>query len=68
MERSTELLYWHKYRDCIHYDKKTDTYYYDPDISERAKKSFEAWLAQDKRGRKQLKKCTMLTDKTPTAL
>lgn len=46
MERYTELLYWHKYRDYIHYDESTDSYYYDQELPERAKKSFEAWLAQ----------------------
>ena len=50
MKRYTELLYWHKYRDMIHYDKKADTYYYDPELPERARKSFEAWLAQADNG------------------
>lgn len=46
MERNTELLYWHNYKDYIHFDESTNTYYYDPGIPERAKKSFEDWLAQ----------------------
>ena len=43
MERNTELLYWHKYIQFIHYDEKNDTYYYDSELPERAQKSFEAW-------------------------
>ena len=46
MERYTELLYWHKYRQFIHYNEETNTYYFDPELPERAKKSFEAWLKQ----------------------
>lgn len=47
MERSTELLYWRQYKQYIHYDEKTQKYYYDPELPERARKSFEAWLNQD---------------------
>ena len=43
MERSTELLYWHKYIQFIHYDEEKNDYYYDSELPERAKKSFEAW-------------------------
>ena len=46
MERSSELLYWHKYSQFIHYDEKTRSYYYDPELPERARKSFEEWLKQ----------------------
>ena len=46
MKRYSELLYWVKYRQYIHYKEEDDTYYYDPELPERAKKSFEAWLAQ----------------------
>lgn len=47
MERNTELLYWLKYRNYIHYDEKTDTYRYDPELPERARKSFEEWKKQN---------------------
>lgn len=46
MERYTELLYWVKFRQFIHYDKKNDKYYYDSELPERARKSFEDWLKQ----------------------
>ena len=48
MRTKSELLYWHKYRHMIHYDKKKKCYYYDADIPERAKKSFKAWKKQFK--------------------
>lgn len=46
MERYTELLYWKKYKQYIHYNEKEKSYYYDPELPERAKRSFEAWLKQ----------------------
>ena len=46
MKRYTELLYWLDFDQYIHYDESTKTYYYDPDLPQRAKNSFEAWLAQ----------------------
>lgn len=46
MRRSSELLYWMDYKQYIHYNKKTDSYYYDSGLPERARKSFEAWLKQ----------------------
>ena len=46
MERYTELLYWDKFIQYIHYDEENDSYYYDPELPERAKKSFEDWLKQ----------------------
>lgn len=46
MERYTELLYWRQYKQFIHYDKKKNSYYYDPELPERARKSFEKWLKQ----------------------
>ena len=46
MERYTELLYWLQFKQYIHYDEKTDTYYYDKELPERAKISFEKWLEQ----------------------
>ena len=46
MQRYTELLYWHNYRQYIHYDEKKGTYYYDPELPERARISFERWLKQ----------------------
>ena len=48
MKRYSELLYWLDYKQYIHYDEKTDTYDYDPELPERARKSFEAWRKQDK--------------------
>ena len=46
MERYTELLYWVDFKQYIHYNEETDSYYYDSDIPERVKNSFEAWLKQ----------------------
>lgn len=46
MERYTELLYWLKFKQYIHYDKSRDEYHYDSELPERAKKSFENWLKQ----------------------
>lgn len=46
MERYTELLYWHRYSEYIHYDQETDSYHYDPELPDRARSSFEAWLKQ----------------------
>lgn len=46
MKRSSELLYWVQYRDLIHYNKSTNTYYYDPGLPEKAQLSFEKWLKQ----------------------
>lgn len=47
MKRYSDILYWVKYRDMIHYDEKTDTVSYDPDLPERARISYEMWLKQD---------------------
>ena len=44
MERSCELLYWVKFRQFIHHDKKTDTYRFDPEFPKKARISFEKWL------------------------
>ncbi len=46
MERSSELLYWVTYSQYIHYDEETDSYYYDPELPERARISFEMWSKQ----------------------
>ena len=46
MERNTVLLYWFEYRHLIHYDEKTDTVSYDPELPERARKSYEMWRNQ----------------------
>lgn len=46
MKRYSELLYWTKYRDFIHYNEKTNSYFYDKELPERAKQSFEKWLLQ----------------------
>lgn len=46
MKRYSELLYWREFRDLIYYDKKTNTYSYDPKLPERARKSHENWLKQ----------------------
>ena len=47
MKRYTELLYWLDYKQYIHYDKNTRAYYYDPELPERARMSFEMWLKQN---------------------
>ena len=46
MERYTELLYWLDFSQYIHYNEEDDTYYYDEELPERARKSFEAWKEQ----------------------
>ena len=46
MEKYTELLYWTDFDQYIHYDEKTDSYFYDPELPERARISFENWLKQ----------------------
>lgn len=46
MERYTELLYWFAFRDLIHYDEKTNTVIYDPELPERARISYEMWRSQ----------------------
>lgn len=46
MKRSSELLYWEDYSQYIHYDEKTNSYYYDPELPERARISFEMWSKQ----------------------
>ena len=46
MERYTELLYWLDFSQYIHYNEEDDTYYYDEELPERARKSFEAWKKQ----------------------
>ncbi len=46
MERYSELLYWIDFKQYIHYNESTNTYSYDSELPERARKSFEAWLKQ----------------------
>ena len=46
MKTQSELLYWMDYDQYIHYNEQSDTYYYDPELPERARKSFEDWLEQ----------------------
>lgn len=46
MKNNTEILYWVKYRQYIHYDEKTNTYHYDPELPERARRSHEEWRKQ----------------------
>ena len=46
MERNTELLYWVKYRQYIHYNEESDSFSYDSELPERAKKSHDDWLKQ----------------------
>lgn len=46
MERYTELLYWIEFKHLIHYNELEDKYEYDEELTERARKSFEAWLEQ----------------------
>ncbi len=46
MKRTSELLYWVQFRKMIHYSKETNSYSYDPELPERARKSFEAWRKQ----------------------
>ena len=44
MTTSRERMYWMKYKQYIHYDKKTNKYSYDPEMPAKAKLSFEKWL------------------------
>ena len=46
VKSETELLYWTHFTDYIHYDEDSDTYIYDPELPQRARESFEAWLKQ----------------------
>ena len=46
MERYTELLYWVKFRQYIHFDEKTGKVTYDPELPERARISYEMWRSQ----------------------
>jgi len=43
MQRYTELLYWLKYRDKIHYDDKLEDVVFDEGVPQRAIDSFYAW-------------------------
>lgn len=48
MKRSSELLYWVDYKQYIHYVEETNSYRYDAELPDRARKSFEEWLKQFK--------------------
>lgn len=48
MERYVESLFWVKYRQYIHFDQDTKEYVYDPELPDRAKRSFELWLKENK--------------------
>lgn len=43
MKRYTELLYWDKYSNYIHFDNENNKEYYDPEIPARALLSYGLW-------------------------